>query len=97
MANHLFISYKHQAASAKVALRMHEYLTAVSAGMNFSLFMDTDIDAAELWSDVIEKELEKTTHFVCLRSMRGTVRKAKSKPGKPFQVGSKWFWNDINF
>ena len=66
MANHLFISYKHQEVSAKVALRFYEYLSAVSTGMGFTVFMDTDIDAAELWSDEIQNELQKTTHFVCL-------------------------------
>ena len=66
MASHLFISYKHQDASAKVAQRFYQYLTAISGGMGFTLFMDTDIDAAELWSDEIQNNLEKTTHFVCL-------------------------------
>ncbi len=66
MDNHLFISYKHKAASAKVALRFHDYLKAVSGGLKFSLFMDTDIDAAQLWSSEIQTQLEKTTHFVCL-------------------------------
>jgi hypothetical protein len=66
MANHLFISYKHQEVSANVALRFYQYLSAISGGMGFTIFMDTEIEAAERWSDKIENELEKTTHFVCL-------------------------------
>ena len=66
MANHLFISYKHKRDSAKVALRFYEYLSAVAGGLGFTVFMDTEIDAADVWTLEIEKELEKTTHFICL-------------------------------
>jgi hypothetical protein len=62
----IFLSYKHGERWTELAQRFHLRLSNVAPGMDFELFMDSQIDASDEWRKTVEKMLARTTHFVCM-------------------------------
>ncbi len=62
----IFISYRHEEPSTRIADAVYTALMAVSDGMGFEIFMDTQIKPADKFDKDILDGLNRTTHFLVL-------------------------------
>ena len=63
----IFISYRHEEPSTRIADALYTALSAVSDGMGFELVMDkNEIAPSDLFDQKILDGLNRTTHFLAL-------------------------------